>query len=173
MLTTQQLIADILDNDPNSSKQNFALGYITLLSRNDENRAALCSPELGLAKILKDLLAAGGLDMEGLRHVVTSFAEWAALKENKGYLCREEFGLSKLLFDLIDSPDLKDSILIFFVNCALEPENHAYLLSEKLGIAMYLDNKCYYIQIGSIHIGSLQMLLAQWRQWKKKAFHYY
>lgn len=137
MLATQQLIEDIVDNNPTSTKRNRALGMIAHLSRNDENRAALCAPELGLAQILTDLLSAGALDFEGLTNVVTTFAEWAALKENKRYLCREEFGLSKLLFELIGSPHLKDSIFIFFLNCALEPENHEYLLSERLGMAMY------------------------------------
>jgi hypothetical protein len=134
----QLLIADVAENEPPGDKRRIALEELSTLSQTDDNREALCRPQLGLVELLTKLLASDELNLACLHLVATCFAEWAALKENKLLLCRESSGLPQLLYNLILDPHLCDPILIFFLNCALEPVNHSYLLSERLGIAMYV-----------------------------------
>jgi hypothetical protein len=79
-----------------------------------------------------------GQDIITLRGIICCFAEWAALKHNKKFLGTESIGLVSLLLAFFSVPELTEPCYIFFVNCALEGSNHAYFLSEKLGLSSFI-----------------------------------
>eukprot|EP01040_Poterioochromonas_malhamensis_P001778 gene1778-1897_t len=92
---------------------------------------------VGLVTILC-LLLHSGLSLSSNRKIITIFAKLSVLKENKFLLGEESVGLSALMFTFIHNTHVQEFVFTFFLNCVLEPINHEYYLSDKLGIAMYL-----------------------------------
>lgn len=131
-----QLMKESLMND-SDVKRESTLQTLMDLSVRDENRQKLCTREAGLVPILCELLHSD-VNFSSKKKIITVFAELAAWKENKLVLGAESLGLSALMFTFINNVDVRLLVFIFFLNCALEPVNHEYYLSERLGIATYI-----------------------------------
>lgn len=93
--------------------------------------------EAGLVTILCVLLHSG-LSFSSNQKIITLLTKLSVLKENKFLLGEESVGLSALMFTFMRNTHLQELVFTFFLNCVLEPINHDYYLSERLGIAIYL-----------------------------------